>query len=866
MDRTWAARVAAGCAAGSVAAAVWVVAPAASATPLPEPRLASSFSFGAVGDHGGGANTRAVLRAVGAHNPDFFMSLGDLSYDTLEPGPWCQLVKDSLNAGAGAPVGDPYGETYPFEIIRGNHESAEIDEFTAPSCLPDRLSTTPSPDGGYGREYYFDYPADAPLARVITASPGLGYSYAVGSPHRQWLGETIDAARAAGIKWVIVAEHLNYISAGTKGNETGSDFFNFVVSKNVDLLLQGHDHTYQRTHQLAHSAGCPSVPTGTVLASCIANDGSSGVYPAGEGMVTVINGVGGVSNYTVDPADPEAGYFAKVKGGNDGTFFGFTEFTVDENSLSGSFVSAAGIPFSDTFTVGEADPPSGVTYTESWTGANGAAWPAAWTTNSANGSATIASNTGRMAFTDTTGAYARAVLTGVPPTTDTEVLTSYQWSSNTAQAVLNVYLRGSGGWQNPNRPRTGYGLNLVSTTGTITIQRNVNGTLTNLRTVAGGQAVTTARQWLRFRVDGQDVMFRTWRDGTTEPSTWTSTLSDSSIPGAGQLYLTHLRNSTNNAAKNLTLDDLVLTELLAVDTTPPSAPTGLGATSDDSGTQVDLAWTAATDDVGVVGYRVVRDGVVLPATVGSTSYQDTGLTPGQTYVYTVRAYDAAGNTGPDSDPVSITTADPPPSGVLHTETWTGANGAVWPAAWTTNSANGSATIASNTGRMAFTDTTGAYARAVLTGVPPTTDTEVLTSYQWSSNTAQAVLNVYLRGSGGWQNPNRPRTGYGLNLVSTTGTITIQRNVNGTLTNLRTVAGGQAVTTARQWLRFRVDGQDVMFRTWRDGTTEPSTWTSTLSDSSIPGAGQLYLTHLRNSTNNAAKNLTLDDLTLSDPSP
>ena len=335
-----------------------MVAPGASAAQLTGPPVGSSFSFGAVGDHGGSARTRAVLRAVGAHDPDFFMSLGDLSYDTLEPGPWCQLVKNSLNAGAGEPVGDPYGETYPFEIIQGNHDTETIDEFTAPDCLPDRLGAVPSPPGSYGREYYFDYPANAPLARFITASPGLGYSYAVGSPHRQWLGETIDAARAAGIKWVIVAEHLNYVSAGTKGNETGPHFFNFLVSKNVDLLLQGHDHTYQRTHQLAHSAGCPSVPTRTVLASCIANDGGSGLYPAGEGMVTLINGVGGVSNYRIKPADPEAGYFAKVKGGNHGRFFGFTEFTVDANSLSGSFVSAAGVRFRDTFTIGVEDPPS----------------------------------------------------------------------------------------------------------------------------------------------------------------------------------------------------------------------------------------------------------------------------------------------------------------------------------------------------------------------------------------------------------------------------------------------------------------------------------------------------------------------------
>src|SRR5438128_1904814 len=41
------------------------------------------------------------------------------------------------------------------------------------------------------------------------------------------------------------------------------------------------------------------------------------------------------------------------------------------------------------------------------------------------------------------------------------------------------------------------------------------------------------------------------------------------------------------------------------DTTPPTAPSGLTATT-VSTTQINLAWTASTDNVGVTGYLVER--------------------------------------------------------------------------------------------------------------------------------------------------------------------------------------------------------------------------------------------------------------------
>jgi chitodextrinase len=92
------------------------------------------------------------------------------------------------------------------------------------------------------------------------------------------------------------------------------------------------------------------------------------------------------------------------------------------------------------------------------------------------------------------------------------------------------------------------------------------------------------------------------------------------------------------------------------DTVAPSVPTDLSASA-ASTTTINLSWTASTDNVGVTGYRVFRNGVqvAIPTT---TTYSDTGLTASTTYAYTVAATDAAGNVSALSSSVNGTTQAP----------------------------------------------------------------------------------------------------------------------------------------------------------------------------------------------------------------
>src|SRR5262249_9531628 len=101
--------------------------------------------------------------------------------------------------------------------------------------------------------------------------------------------------------------------------------------------------------------------------------------------------------------------------------------------------------------------------------------------------------------------------------------------------------------------------------------------------------------------------------------------------------------------------------VLLVDTTPPSTPTNL-ATAVQSSSQINLSWTASTDNVGVAGYLVERcqgagcTGFAQIASPSATSYSDTGLSGSTTYVYRVRAVDGAGNFSAYSASASATSA------------------------------------------------------------------------------------------------------------------------------------------------------------------------------------------------------------------
>jgi YD repeat-containing protein len=96
------------------------------------------------------------------------------------------------------------------------------------------------------------------------------------------------------------------------------------------------------------------------------------------------------------------------------------------------------------------------------------------------------------------------------------------------------------------------------------------------------------------------------------------------------------------------------------DTTPPTTPTGL-TSSAASSSQINLSWSASTDNVGVTGYIIQRcsgancSDFAEIGTSTTTSYSDSGLTASTSYSYQVQATDAVGNLSGFSSPSTATT-------------------------------------------------------------------------------------------------------------------------------------------------------------------------------------------------------------------
>ena len=90
------------------------------------------------------------------------------------------------------------------------------------------------------------------------------------------------------------------------------------------------------------------------------------------------------------------------------------------------------------------------------------------------------------------------------------------------------------------------------------------------------------------------------------------------------------------------------------DTQPPSVPTGLAITSVTS-SSVSLSWNASSDNVGVTGYTIYRNGAPVGSTGGpaATTFTDLTASPNTSYSYTVDAFDGSGNHSGRSAPVSV---------------------------------------------------------------------------------------------------------------------------------------------------------------------------------------------------------------------
>ena len=311
-------------------------------TPRTARQAPSEFVFTAAADFGLGPEAGATLAAMGKSGARLHLALGDLSYGGPDSEKtWCDFVKARV------------GQT-PFQILAGNHEGdwdrdGHIDKFAA--CLPDRMASV----GEYAREYYFDVPR---LVRFILLSPdltidGKHYFYGGSNERYAWAVRAIRGARSAGIPWVIVGMHKSCLSMAQYYCHIYQELFSMLIEERIDLVLQGHDHSYQRTKQIASSPACGVVKVDAFNPACLVVTGRDNQYKKGAGPVFVLTAAGGGQLYEINERDAEAGYFAAWMGANRKPRHGFSQFRLTPDELSAEFVgSTATSDFKDSFKIG----------------------------------------------------------------------------------------------------------------------------------------------------------------------------------------------------------------------------------------------------------------------------------------------------------------------------------------------------------------------------------------------------------------------------------------------------------------------------------------------------------------------------------
>jgi len=295
----------------------------------------------AASDLGASDDTDAVLRGVSRSGASAMLMLGDLSYG--EPGgeqQWCSWVLRRL------------GQVRAL-LLAGNHDDGRngfIDDFA--DCLPPPL---PGTTGQYGRQYAFDMPTDKPLVRFVMVSPGIDFGhgeldYREGSKRYDWTRDQIRDARAQGIPFVVVGVHKPCLTIGRYGCDSGQDLMNLLINERVDLVLNGHEHHYQRTKQLTnHVDGCRRVKANRYDADCVADPDTH--LDAGAGTVFVTVGTGGAKLRSVRLVDREARYFTAWSAANADPSHGFANLVITADSLTATFDNASTGSYTDTFTI-----------------------------------------------------------------------------------------------------------------------------------------------------------------------------------------------------------------------------------------------------------------------------------------------------------------------------------------------------------------------------------------------------------------------------------------------------------------------------------------------------------------------------------
>jgi 3',5'-cyclic AMP phosphodiesterase CpdA len=262
----------------------------------------ANFRFTMVGDEATSAVTSLpVAQVIAAMNPKFNVVVGDLSYAGGGSGYYSNGVPTDVSAFTPGLwdtylgiVGPAAAQSIPWQVGVGNHEMEPLNNFGYVGF------TTRFPQG-----YAPQWATGSPVVKSFTygnvaviqldgndlsaeLSDNNGYT---DGKQTRWLAEQLEAFRSpfSGIDFIIVGFHNCVFSSNTTHGSDGGIrlVWEPLFDKyQVDLVVSGHVHAYERSYPLRGGEVTTVVPSGGT------------VYPQEQGTTYICAGGGGQGLYT----------------------------------------------------------------------------------------------------------------------------------------------------------------------------------------------------------------------------------------------------------------------------------------------------------------------------------------------------------------------------------------------------------------------------------------------------------------------------------------------------------------------------------------------------------------------------------------
>jgi chitodextrinase len=660
-----------------------------SPTPGTDPPPGRPLVVGAAGDGAGGEQSETdVTNLIASWNPNLMLYLGDV-YENGSIAEFYNWYRPQAQAGSF------YGRFRSItDPVVGNHEYNQFRDGTAPGYF-DYWDNIP---------HYYSYDSHG-WHFVALDSTGFFHQTGTSSPQYQWLSDQLNSFdQQSAHPCTIVYWHEPLFNIGDEGSQTTmSAIWQLLAQHHVTLVLNGHDHTYQRWARLDGNGnpdpnGIPEIIVGTgghAMGSFVTSDSRiDAAVPTTFGAFRLeLNGAGAAYQFdntggqvldsgslpcdttatdTTAPSAPTtltatAAYKTRID-------LAWTTAT-DDVGVTGYEIYRDGQPL---VTIGPASSYSdmsvlpGSTHTykvralDAATNVSGfsneatATTPAVavlfhdgfetgdlskWTSNSGlvAQQAHVFAGSWAAEATATGGAGASAFKNLAQGETSLYYVTRFNVLSQTTNVNLLRFRNNTVG---ANAMATLF----VSSTGKLGLRNDVTGVATTSTTTVSRNAWHTAQ--VHLTINGTSSSTEVWLDGNAVADL---TLAGINL-GTNPIGRLELGDPTTARTFDVALDEVAYDRDFIGDLTPPTPASNLTATA-HSGLEVDLAWTPGTDDVGIAGYDVYRNGTLIASIPAATSYADKTVSPFTSYTYKLVSKDAAGNVSGFSNSASATTGD-----------------------------------------------------------------------------------------------------------------------------------------------------------------------------------------------------------------